>query len=123
MSDAPKPVRRLKTYTAETGFVYQFYFVGKRRALAGLAPAVEFIFDVSPDRKLKYSVSVFLSDAAVAAWTSAHGRRPSDAEQYAAAKTRLLRAFDEIGDMFGSGRQLALEFVLLEELFDQLGVE
>src|SRR5438445_251084 len=45
--------RRMKTYTAETGYVYQYYFVGKREALpqAPEAPAAEYVFDVTPDRK------------------------------------------------------------------------
>jgi hypothetical protein len=44
-------VRRIKTYTAETGFVYQYYFVGKREALPGAeeGPACEYIFDVTPN--------------------------------------------------------------------------
>ena len=27
-------LRRMKTYTGESGYVYQYYFVGKREALA-----------------------------------------------------------------------------------------
>ena len=38
-------VRRLKTYTGAQGYVYQYYFVGKRPALADdpEAPATEFV--------------------------------------------------------------------------------
>ena len=43
-------VRRLKTYTGSQGYVYQYYFVGKRPA-AGVSAATEYIFDVSSDRK------------------------------------------------------------------------
>ena len=54
-------VRRMKTYTGEPGYVYQYYFVGKRPALPGEseAPASEYVFDVSSDRKTTYAVSVF----------------------------------------------------------------
>ena len=47
-------VRRVKTYTAQTGYVYEYYFVGSRAALDGdpFAPSTEFIFDVSSDRKI-----------------------------------------------------------------------
>ena len=116
-------LRRLKTYTAQTGYVYQYYFVGHRRALAGEVPGQEFIFDVSSDRKTTFAVSVFVYDAAVASWTSAHGRALKEPEEYAAAKLRLQRGFDEIEDMRASGRRLAIESDDLEELLAGLGVE
>jgi len=116
----PKPAR-LKTYTAETGYVYQFYFVGKRRALD--RPAAEYIFDVSSDRKVRFSVSVFVEDSAVSAWRESHGRPLVDAELYAAAKMGLTRAFDEFDRMFDLGRQLLVDTASLEDLLTTLGVE
>jgi hypothetical protein len=119
------PVRRVKTYTGTPGFVYQYYFVGKRSALPDdpEVPATEFIFDVTSDRKLTYSVSVFLTDNARTAWAAAHGRPLSDAEQYAAAKLRLFRAFDELEDVKTHGRRLSIDAALLEEALTSLGVE
>ena len=119
------PIRRLKTYTGGQGYVYQYYFVGKRAALPDdpEAPATEFIFDVTSDRKLTYAVSVFLPDAARAAWSQSHGRPLNDAEQYAAGKLRLFRAFDEIEDVREHGRRLSIAANLLEESLASLGVE
>ncbi len=124
MSPNP-PVRRQKTYTGGQGYVYQYYFVGKRPALADdpEAPATEFVFDVTSDRKLTYAVSVFLPDSARDAWSQAHGRPLSDAEQYAAAKLRLFRAFDEIEDVKAHGRRLTIDLGLLEKSLASLGVE
>ena len=124
MSPNP-PVRRLKTYTGAQGYVYQYYFVGKRPALSGdpEAPATEFVFDVTSDRKLTYAVSVFLPDGTPAAWSKAHGRPLNDAEQYAAVKLRLFRAFDEIEDVKNHGRRLTIDAALLEEALTSLGVE
>ena len=116
-------LRRLKTYTAQTGYVYQYYFVGKRRALPGEVPAQEYIFDVSSDRKTTFAVSVFVHDAAVESWVSAHGRALREPEEYAAAKLRLQRAFDEITDMRAGGRRQAIESADLEDLLAGLGVE
>ena len=118
-------VRRLKTYTAQTGYVYQYYFVGQRPALAesNEAPATEFIFDVSSDRKVTYAVSVFLPRTAVDGWAAHHGREMREPEQYAAAKMRLQRGFDEIPDMMGTGRHLVVAPDLLEEMLTELGVE
>jgi hypothetical protein len=118
-------VRRLKTYAGAQGYVYQYYFVGKRPALPGdpEAPATEFVFDVTSDRKLTYSVSVFLSEAPRSAWSQAHGRPLNDAEQYAAAKLRLFRAFDELEDVKTHGRRLTIDATLLEEAMSTLGVD
>jgi len=118
-------VRRLKTYTGAQGYVYQYYFVGKRAALADdpEAPATEFIFDVTSDRKLTYAISVFLPESPVAAWSQGHGRPLNDAEQYAAVKMRLFRAFDELEDVKGQGRRLTIDVQLLEEALASLGVE
>ncbi len=119
------PVRRLKTYTGSQGYVYQYYFVGKRAALADdpEAPATEFVFDVTSDRKLTYAVSVFLPDKTRETWSQAHGRALNDAEQYAAVKLRLFRAFDEIEDLKNHGRRVTIDTRLLEESLASLGVE
>jgi hypothetical protein len=122
----PHPViRRMKTYAGAQGYVYQYYFVGKRPALPDdpAAPATEFIFDVTSDRKLTYAVSIFLSAEAVAAWSTTHARPLSDSEQYAAAKLRLFRAFDDLEDVKAQGRRLPIDASLLEEALASLGVE
>ncbi len=118
-------VRRLKTYTGAQGYVYQYYFVGRRAALSNdpEAPATEFVFDVTSGRKLTYAVSVFFPEAALKQWSEAHGRPLNDAEQYAAVKLRLFRAFDELDDVKTHGRRLSIDGVLLEEALASLGVE
>ena len=114
-------VRRLKTYTGSQGYVYQYYFVGKRPSQ--LSEATEYVFDVTSDRKLTYAVSVFLARQVVAAWAEAHGRALTDSEQYAAVKLRLFRAFDELEDMQAQGRSLQVDSQSLEESLASLGVE
>jgi hypothetical protein len=119
-------IRRLKTYTGSQGYVYQYYFVGKRLAPTSDAhesEAHEYIFDVTSDRKLTYAVSIFLPHQVVVAWAESHGRALADSEQYAAVKMRLFRAFDELEDMQADGRQLQIELESLEESLASLGVE
>src|SRR5689334_18815038 len=94
-ADPQPPIRRLKTYTSTQGYVYQYYFVGKRAAI-NQPETTEYVFDVSSDRKTTYAVSVFLGKEALQQWNANHGRMPSDAEQYGAVKLSLLRAFDEV---------------------------
>jgi len=93
-------VHRIKSYTADTGYVWQYHFeeVRSEQTRSG-RPGSEYVFVVSRDRKTSYPVPVFLSREALDAWAAAHGRALSGAEQYAAVKMRLFRAFDEIDDL------------------------
>jgi hypothetical protein len=118
-------IRRMKTYTGSQGYVYQYYFVGKRPALKGESddPANEYIFDVTSDRKTTFAVSVFLPDKAVRDWAANHGRTLAEAEQYGAVKMRLFQAFDEIEDMMAHGRRLEVNAETLEEVLTTLGVQ
>jgi len=114
-------VRRLKTYTGSQGYVYQYYFVGSRPS--EVAEATEYLFDVTSDRKTTYEVSVILPRSVVAAWAEGHGRPLADAEQYAAVKMQLFRAFDEVEDMQAKGRSLQVDSESLEVSLASLGVE
>lgn len=118
------PVRRMKTYTAQSGYVYEYYFVGQREALAGdpEAPAREFIFDVTADRKQMVAVSVFLKPLAMAAWAQRHRRSLAGAEQYAAAKMRLFRGLDEM-DKIREHTRMTIGAGDIEGLLGDLGID
>src|SRR5271157_3341569 len=120
-NDQSMTIRRLKTYTGSQGYVYQYYFVGKRPA--PVSNATEYIFDVTSDRKLTFAVSILLPDQVVVAWAESHGRPLADSEQYAAVKMRLFRAFDELEEMQAQGRQLQIDWQSLEESLAALGVD
>jgi hypothetical protein len=122
---ASMTLRRMKTYTGGQGYVYQYYFVGKRVALAddAEAPAGEYIFDVTSDRKTTFAVSVFLPDGSVRDWAARHGRELTEAEHYGAVKMRLFQAFDEIADMMAKGRRLVVSEESLEAALGALGVQ
>lgn len=114
-------IRRLKTYTGSQGYVYQYYFVGKRPGRLQ-EEGLEYVFDVTSDRKTIFPVAIFLSNAAVAAWNQSHGRRLSDSEQYAAVKMRLFRAFDEIEDVASQACTLPVDVGFLTQALAELGV-
>lgn len=114
-------VRRVKTYSGETGYVYQYYFVGSRPALH--EAATEFVFDVTSDRKTTFAVSIFLLDRAVAGWEQIHGRKLVDSEQYASVKMRLFVAFDEVDNLKDEGRELTIGPEEMEELLAKVGVD
>lgn len=115
----------MKTYTAQTGYVYQYYFVGRREALASdpESPATEYVFDVTSDRKTTFAVSVFVGPKALEAWSGANGRPLSESERYAAVKLRLMQAFDEVSDMLQSGRRLRVEPAEICDLLGSIGID
>lgn len=115
-------VRRMKSYTGQTGYVYQYYFVGKRPALpdAGESPAFEYVFDVTSDRETYFAVSIFLRDEALAAWAEIHGRGLTDAEQYAAVKLRLFEVFDEVCELASAERRYSVDAENIEGVLESL---
>lgn len=92
-------LRRVKSYSAQTGYVYQYQLEGQRKAAAGS----EYIFLVSRDRKHSFPLTIRLRREAVAAWAGRHGRVLTGTEEYAAVKMRLFHAFDEIDDLERAG--------------------
>jgi hypothetical protein len=118
-------VRRMKTYTGGQGYVYQYYFVGKRPGLPTEEAGVtrEYVFDVTADRKTMFSVSVLLREDALENWSREHGRQLKEAEVYGAVKMRLFQGFDEIENMQRDGRTLLLDSAGLREVLVSLGVD
>jgi len=94
LTGAP-PVRRLKTYSAQSGYVYQYYYEGYRPFRAAGESGTEFVFSISADRKTWRPSSVRVGDGALAGWEAAHARQLSTTERYAIAKMALFQAFDE----------------------------
>lgn len=86
-------VRRQKSYSAQSGYVYQYYYEGHRASASDRGN--EYVFDVSADRKTSTHVSVFVGEEALASWQQERGRTLSASEQYAIAKMALFQAFDE----------------------------
>lgn len=116
--------RRVKTYSSETGNVYQYWFLSSHRVRRGLFTAgTEYLFEVSHDRKSSFLLPVFVRDDALRAWEKQHGRSLSSAEQYAAAKMRLFRAFDSIEDPPAAGRQVLVDRGNIEELLAALKID
>jgi len=86
--------RRVKTYSAETGYVYEYYYEGRRPA-DGAPGGIEFVFGVSAGRAPIGAASVVLGGDVIAGWQRRHQRELSSTELYAVAKMALFQAFDE----------------------------
>lgn len=88
-------VRRQKTYSAQTGYVYQYCYEGQRPAVFDRDKGKEYVFGVTADRRTSFAVSVFVGEAALETWEREHSRPLSATERYAIAKLALFQAFDE----------------------------
>ena len=88
-------VRRLKSYSAQSGYVYQYFYEGQRPFRSGGESGIEFVFSVSADRKAFHPVSVLVSESALLGWEQAHDHTLSSTERYAISKMALFQAFDE----------------------------
>jgi hypothetical protein len=90
----PDAVRRIKSYSAANGYVYQYCFYEVNRIEERGAAAGEFIYAVTSDRKTTFGLRVVVFQSALDAWARANGRPLSSSEEYAVAKIRLFHAFD-----------------------------
>jgi hypothetical protein len=88
-------VRRLKSYSAQSGYVYQYFYEGQRPFRSSGESGIEFVFTVSADRKEFHPVGVLVSESALLAWEQAHDHALSSTERYAISKMALFQAFDE----------------------------
>jgi hypothetical protein len=123
----PDAVRRVKTYSAATGFVYQYYFYEGNRAQRNGHPGGEFTYAVSLDRASAFRFKIFVHQSAMEAWAKQNGRPLTSSEEYAVAKMRLLQAFDEGAvqappDNGQPPAEVAVDESNLEALLEQLGI-
>lgn len=88
-------IRRMKTYSAQSGYVYQYYYEGQRPFRASGEDGDEFVFRVSADRKEWNAIAVRLGEGPLRTWEGSHARQLSSTERYAVAKMALFQAFDE----------------------------
>jgi hypothetical protein len=122
LTGAPE-VRRQKTYSAQSGHVYQYFYKGRRPAVRDRERGAEFVFDVSADRKTSFPVSVFVGESAIASWQQGHDRELNSTERYAIAKMALFQAFDERETPAQMKEEVRVRAADLEGILDTLGVD
>jgi len=91
----PEAVRRVKSYSAGNGYVYQYCFYEVNRIADDRGPVGEFVYAISADRKTSFGLRILVRQTALEAWAKANGRALTSSEEYAIAKMRLFQAFDE----------------------------
>jgi hypothetical protein len=114
--------RRHKSYAAETGVSYRYSFAARQRVVRpeGQGSGSDYIFVVTADQGVPFTLRIFVSDRATAAWRGAHGRELDATEQYAAAKMRLFRGFDEHADLRAEWLGLVVDETNVEDLLAPL---
>ncbi len=113
---------RTKSYAAETGIAYRYFFESRRSVVrpGGLGPGSDYVFVSTADQGPPFALRVFVSQRALAAWRAAHARELDPSEQYALAKMRLFRAFDELGNLREETLNLVVDETNVEELLAAL---
>jgi hypothetical protein len=97
LKGAPR-IPRTKTYSANTGYVYQYVYKGYRK-FAEPEAATDYVFAVSRDRQAVFPAIIRLAVASLADCAEISGREILAAEQYALAKMTLFAAFDRVATM------------------------
>jgi hypothetical protein len=112
-------VRRQKTYSAMSGYAYQYFYEGQREVKTG----IEYVFDVSADRKTSFPLYIVVLNQALAKWEQSHERPLESNERYAVAKLALFRAFDETDSPKALKRPVQVDAKQVEELLESLELD
>ena len=110
---------REKTYSAESGYVYSYFYLGHRPCRGG----VEHVFDVSANRRTFARVSVFLTETALVPWQGAHGRDLTAAERYAIVKLAFQQALDGSPEPGRLSREVRVEPDAVAVILERLGTD
>jgi len=99
----PDAVRRVKSYSAADGYVYQYYFFEGNRAQREGSPGGEFTYVITADRRSAFPFKIFVKQSALDAWAKQNGRPLTSSEEYAVAKMRLFRASMKVPSKLAGG--------------------
>jgi hypothetical protein len=115
-------VRRLKSYSAQSGYVYQYFYEGQRPFRSGGESGLEFVFTVSADRKTWQPVSVLVSEESLLSWEQTHAHPLSSPERYAISKMALFQAFDERATPDLMKQEVRVRAADVEAIIETLGL-
>lgn len=113
-------VRRIKTYSAESGTVYQYQFHEVLPRTVDGQSGTEYIYYVTADRKTMHAVRVFVNHAGIEKWSTQSGRTLNGTEEYAVAKMRLFQGLDEMLRIEKSNAVLTVDETNIEPLLEKL---
>ena len=88
-------IRREKSYSARTGYVYQYFYEGFCKTHIENTSGQVYYFSVSSDRVSHFPVRIFLSQSTLFEWQTTRQRELNATEQYALIKMSLFAVFDQ----------------------------
>jgi len=118
----PEVVRRVKSYSAATGYVYQYYFYEVQKTRRGGTAGAEYVYMVSVDRKKVFPLRIFVRRDGIEKWARSAGRELTGTEEYAVAKMRLFEAFDESEGIESRQVELVVDESNIEGLLARLDI-
>lgn len=118
----PEAIRRVKSYSATTGYVYQYYFFEVEKKSRGLVAGTEYVYMVSLDRQQVFPVKIFVRKDSLERWSARTGQGLTGTEEYAIAKMRLFQVFDEMESLLGQAAEIAVDDSNLDSLISQLNL-
>jgi hypothetical protein len=116
-------VPRQKIYSAQTGYVYRYFYRGHRPASRDGAAGAEYVFETAADTKTSFHLPVFLGEDAVESWEKGHVRSLTAAERYAVVKMALFQAFDESPTPNQMPAEVRVRAADIEPLLEALGID
>jgi hypothetical protein len=94
---ATRSTGRPRTYSADSGYVYEYWFAGFRRVRRSGDVFVEYVFEVSGGRTARSALSILLPERRLREWVE-RDRDLTASERYGIAKLTLKRALDRFPD-------------------------
>lgn len=119
MPSADTP-RRVKSYSAATGYTYQYVFHEIRKGRRGFTAGNEYVYLISADRKTSFPLVIFIGRDVARGWSKRAGRDLSGTEEYAAAKMRLFQALDEVENLAEARPDIEVNVAELVDLLAKL---
>lgn len=117
------PVRRKKNYSAQSGYVYEYFYEGWREIDRRGGAGSQYVFQASADRRTYAPVSVFIERAGIDSWERERGRELSATERYGVAKMALFQAFDERESPKLMSQEIVVRPADLGDILDRLGID
>jgi hypothetical protein len=113
------PRARTKTYSADTGYVYQYVYRGYRPLSA--VGGMEHVFEATRGRTQHFRVMIHLLDPEVAQCARAVGRDLIGGERYALVKMSLFSALDHFTELAQFEKPLTPSAEVMEDYLRVLG--
>lgn len=115
-------IRREKSYSAQTGYVYQYFYEGFHETHIGDDAGQVYFFSVSSDRVARFPIRIFLNREIVSEWQATRQRELNATEQYALVKMALFAMFDRQLDLADRTNPTSITYQEIDEYAETLAL-